>query len=108
MDLQLWFELHEAPTPEQRELLEAVINSWFTVGRLGGFNAQNLQVRSLVLEASTVTATLQPPQCAYEPNPAIDLAACLPPQTLIKQGRLTTARPIGALQGWPRKQQLQI
>ena len=41
---QMWLELHQAPNAEQRNLLEAVLNSWFTMGRLGGFNAMNLQV----------------------------------------------------------------
>ncbi|KAK9806473.1 hypothetical protein WJX73_000822 [Symbiochloris irregularis] len=42
--LWLWFDLQAVPSGEQRELLEAVVTSWFTVGRLGGFNAQNMQV----------------------------------------------------------------
>lgn len=42
--LWLWIELYEPATADQKELLEAVLTSWFTVGRLGGYNAQNLQV----------------------------------------------------------------
>ena len=43
VSLQLWFELHKPATPDDLELLEAVLSSWFMIGRLGGYNAMNLQ-----------------------------------------------------------------
>lgn len=41
--LQLWFEHHKPVTEKDRELLETVLESWFVVGRMGGFNCMNLQ-----------------------------------------------------------------
>lgn len=42
--VQLWFELYRPPSPREAELLEEVLASWFMMGRLGAYNAQNLQV----------------------------------------------------------------
>ncbi|KAG2437610.1 hypothetical protein HYH02_011249 [Chlamydomonas schloesseri] len=45
--LGLWVWLQFAggpPTPGEQELLEGVLRSWFAVGKLGGYNSQNLQV----------------------------------------------------------------
>lgn len=47
--LGLWVWLQFAggpPTPGEQELLEGVLRSWFAVGKLGGYNSQNLQVGS--------------------------------------------------------------
>ena len=45
MHLQLWFEHHKTVTEKDRELLETVLESWFVIGRMGGFNCMNLQVK---------------------------------------------------------------
>ncbi len=50
------------------ELLEAVLSSWFMIGRLGGFNAMNLQACSLKpfarsLQDITMSARLQTHAC---------------------------------------------
>ena len=42
--MQIWLELYSEPSKVERETLEAVFTSWFTLGRCGGFNSQNLQV----------------------------------------------------------------
>ena len=42
--MQLWFELYRPPSPREAELLEELLASWFMLGRLGAYNAQNLQV----------------------------------------------------------------
>ena len=42
--MQVWFELHTPASADDMELLEVVLSSWFMLGRLGGFNAMNLQV----------------------------------------------------------------
>jgi hypothetical protein len=42
--LQVWLELYEYPIDNERKLLEEVVDSWFTLGHLGGFNCLNLQV----------------------------------------------------------------
>mmetsp|Transcript_14382 Transcript_14382/g.27640 ORF Transcript_14382/g.27640 Transcript_14382/m.27640 type:complete len:313 (-) Transcript_14382:264-1202(-) len=43
-DLWIWFELYEYPVENERKLLEEVVDSWFTLGHLGGFNCLNMQV----------------------------------------------------------------
>ncbi|KAL4437358.1 hypothetical protein ABPG75_004497 [Micractinium tetrahymenae] len=42
--LWIWLELYRPPTAGDMELLQEVLNSWFLVGRLGGYNSTNLQV----------------------------------------------------------------
>ncbi len=53
MHLQLWFEHHKTVTEKERELLETVLESWFVIGRMGGFNCMNLQAscRSTLLSS---------------------------------------------------------
>ena len=46
MSVQIWFELYRPPTKDDKDLLETVLESWFLIGRLGGFNGMNMQVRS--------------------------------------------------------------
>lgn len=41
---QLWLEFRDEPVLGEREMLEGVLKSWFAVGKLGGYNSQNLQV----------------------------------------------------------------
>eukprot|EP00884_Botryococcus_braunii_P023470 jgi/Botrbrau1/9807/Bobra.0322s0014.1 len=43
-DLWVWMELEAEASLEQQDMLEAVLTSWFMIGRLGGYNAMNLQV----------------------------------------------------------------
>lgn len=43
-DCWLWFEFYSFPLERERELLEGVMRSWFIIGKLGGFNSQNMQV----------------------------------------------------------------
>ena len=43
--LQLWFEMYHPPTEREVSMLEEVLTAWFLIGRLGGFDATNLQVR---------------------------------------------------------------
>ena len=42
--MQLWFELYRPPSGRESDLLEEMLASWFMLGRLGAYNAQNLQV----------------------------------------------------------------
>ena len=44
--LQVWLELYNEPSKLERDTLEAIMTSWFTLGRCGGFNSQNLQVHT--------------------------------------------------------------
>ena len=43
-NLWIWVEFPQPPTQEQKEYLEEIFSSWFLLGKLGGFNAENLQV----------------------------------------------------------------
>lgn len=43
-DLWIWIKLSEIPSQQEKQLLDAVFNSWFLLGKLGGFNACNMQV----------------------------------------------------------------
>lgn len=45
--MQLWFDLFRPPSGREADLLEEVLASWFMLGRLGAYNAQNLQVHTL-------------------------------------------------------------
>ncbi|WP_247215556.1 DUF3531 family protein [Synechococcus sp. C9] len=43
-NLWIWVEFPQPPTQEQKEYLQEIFSSWFLLGKLGGFNAENLQV----------------------------------------------------------------
>jgi len=51
-DVWLWFEFSTVPSETEKQYLEEVLNSWFFLGKLGGFNAENLQVQDVGLEIS--------------------------------------------------------
>ncbi|KAJ9522624.1 hypothetical protein QJQ45_019700 [Haematococcus lacustris] len=43
--LWVWLEFSKgAPSPREVELLEALLQAWFMVGKMGGYNSQNMQV----------------------------------------------------------------
>jgi len=43
-DLWIWIEFETVSTGQEQQYLEEVFNSWFYLGKLGAFNAENLQV----------------------------------------------------------------
>lgn len=51
-DFWIWLEFATAPAPAERELLEELFDSWFYLGKLGGFNAENLQINDTGIELS--------------------------------------------------------
>ena len=51
-DLWIWIQFETAPSERERLYLEQVFESWFYLGKLGGFNAENLQVQDAGLELS--------------------------------------------------------
>ncbi|NER00015.1 MAG: DUF3531 family protein [Cyanothece sp. SIO2G6] len=51
-DLWIWVELETVPSQMEQQYLEEVFSSWFFLGKLGGFNAENLQVQETGLEIS--------------------------------------------------------
>ncbi|XTZ19222.1 MAG: DUF3531 family protein [cyanobacterium endosymbiont of Rhopalodia fuxianensis] len=44
-DLWIWLEFKTIPSSMERQYIEEVFNSWFYLGKLGAFNAENLQVK---------------------------------------------------------------
>eukprot|EP00216_Chloropicon_sp_CCMP2111_P006488 CAMPEP_0198239992 /NCGR_PEP_ID=MMETSP1446-20131203/5240_1 /TAXON_ID=1461542 ORGANISM="Unidentified sp, Strain CCMP2111" /NCGR_SAMPLE_ID=MMETSP1446 /ASSEMBLY_ACC=CAM_ASM_001112 /LENGTH=260 /DNA_ID=CAMNT_0043922671 /DNA_START=51 /DNA_END=833 /DNA_ORIENTATION=+ len=42
--LWVWFEFYDVPNEAEREMLQNVLESWFILGKLGSFNALNLQL----------------------------------------------------------------
>lgn len=51
-DLWIWLEFSNVPSQREQQYVEEVFNSWFFLGKLGGFNAENLQVQEEGLELS--------------------------------------------------------
>jgi hypothetical protein len=51
-DLWIWLEFSTVPSQMEKEYVEEVFNSWFLLGKLGGFDAENLQVQDIGLDIS--------------------------------------------------------
>lgn len=51
-NLWIWLEFDTVPSLMERQYIEEVFDSWFYLGKLGGFNAENLQVQDAGLEVS--------------------------------------------------------
>lgn len=51
-DLWIWVEFDTVPSPQEQQYLEEVFNSWFYLGKLGAFNAENLQVMDAGVDIS--------------------------------------------------------
>lgn len=51
-DLWIWLEFSTVPSSMEKEYIEEIFNSWFFLGKLGGFNAENLQVQDVGLDIS--------------------------------------------------------
>ncbi|NEP01962.1 MAG: DUF3531 family protein [Symploca sp. SIO2E9] len=51
-DLWVWLEFNTVPSPREKEYVEEVFNSWFLLGKLGGFDAENLQVQEVGVDIS--------------------------------------------------------
>ncbi|MEM6425262.1 MAG: DUF3531 family protein [Cyanobacteria bacterium P01_H01_bin.119] len=51
-NLWIWLGFSTVPSSLERQYIEEVLNSWFFMGKLGGFNAENLQVQETGLEIS--------------------------------------------------------
>ncbi|MBO9997975.1 MAG: DUF3531 family protein [Cyanobacteria bacterium SID2] len=44
-DVWFWLEFNNTPSPLEQQYIEELFDSWFFLGKLGGFNAENLQVQ---------------------------------------------------------------
>jgi hypothetical protein len=51
-NLWIWIEFATVPSPGEKQYLEEVFNAFFYIGKLGGFNAENLQVQDLGIDIS--------------------------------------------------------
>lgn len=51
-DLWIWLEFQSPPVDMQQQYVEEIFSSWFLLGKLGGFNAENLQVQDTGLDIS--------------------------------------------------------
>ncbi|MBF1999467.1 MAG: DUF3531 family protein [Synechococcales cyanobacterium M58_A2018_015] len=51
-DLWIWLEFSTPPVDMERQYVEEVFSSWFLLGKLGGFNAENIQVQETGLDIS--------------------------------------------------------
>ena len=51
----IWIEFSTVPSEMEKQYIEELFSSWFFLGKLGGFNAENLQVQDMGLEISYMT-----------------------------------------------------
>ena len=51
----LWIRFSEPPSQGERNYVDGVFDSWYVIGRLGGFNAENLQVYDAGSDLSWMT-----------------------------------------------------
>lgn len=51
-NLWIWIEFSIVPSEMEKQYVEEVFDSWFFLGKLGGFNAENLQVQEVGLDIS--------------------------------------------------------
>ncbi|MGH7998728.1 MAG: DUF3531 family protein [Brasilonema sp.] len=51
-DLWIWLQFSTIPSEQEKQYVEEVFNSWFYLGKLGAFNAENLQVQETGLNLS--------------------------------------------------------
>ena len=51
-DIWFWVEFATVPSHQEKQLLEEVFSSWFLLGKLGGYNGENLQIQDTGLDIS--------------------------------------------------------
>ena len=51
-DLWVWIEFENIPSEMEKQYVEELFDSWFYLGKLGGFNAENLQVQETGIDIS--------------------------------------------------------
>ena len=54
-NLWIWLRFATVPSQMEQQYIEETLSSWFFLGKLGGFNAENLQVQETGLEISYMT-----------------------------------------------------
>lgn len=53
-DIWIWIEFDNMPSQMEKQYVEELFNSWFYLGKLGGFNAENLQIQDLGIDISYI------------------------------------------------------
>ena len=51
-DLWIWLEFDTVLSPMEQQYIEEILDSWFLLGKLGGFNAENLQTQESGVDIS--------------------------------------------------------
>ncbi|MEM9567143.1 MAG: DUF3531 family protein [Cyanobacteria bacterium P01_E01_bin.34] len=51
-DLWIWIEFTNVPSEGEKQYVEQVLDSWYTVGMLGGYNATSMSVQDEGLDIS--------------------------------------------------------
>ncbi len=51
-DTWIWIRFETVPSIQERQYVEELLDSWFFIGKLGGFNAENMQIQDEGLELS--------------------------------------------------------
>lgn len=54
-DIWIWLKFSTVPSMTERQYIEEVFDSWFLLGKLGGFNAENLQVQESGVDINYMT-----------------------------------------------------
>ncbi|WP_320676733.1 DUF3531 family protein [Prochlorococcus sp. MIT 1300] len=48
----IWLQFNEVPSEGEKNYIDGIFDSWYVLGRLGGFNAENLQAHHEGIEIS--------------------------------------------------------
>lgn len=51
-DLWIWLQFTTVPSSGEKQYIDEIFDSWFLLGKLGGFNAENLQVQDSGIDIS--------------------------------------------------------
>jgi hypothetical protein len=51
-DVWIWLRFETVPSIAERNYVDEMFDSWFFIGKLGGFNAENLQIQDEGLDLS--------------------------------------------------------
>ncbi len=75
----LWLRFGDVPTEGERNYIDGIFDSWYVIGRLGGFNSENLQAH-------------QEPNDLSHVNYDVDLAKSVMPALMHNLGELEYQR----------------
>ena len=70
-NLWIWIEAHNKIEEQEQPLLEEVFKAWFVLGKLGGFNSENMQVQANFFEVSNMEYDME------EANGESDVPTCV-------------------------------